>query len=59
MAFKMVVGIMKDPDSKKIYKPGDTLADSFVKKYEKAIEAGVKAGSIVEKKAAKAVKVEK
>lgn len=57
--FKMQVGVLKDPDSKKVYKPGDTLPDNFVKKYEKAIEAGVKAGSIVERKSAKAVKVEK
>lgn len=56
MAYVMKVGILKqkDKDGKvvKVYKPGDELASDFVKNNKKAIDSGVVAGSIVEKKKA-------
>ncbi len=57
MAIRVKVGVMRDvaidKDTKKrtvkkIYGPGDTLPDAFVKKNESAVISGLAAGSLVE-----------
>lgn len=49
MVYVMKVGVLRDKKAGKVYKPGDELPKELVEKSKKAIEAGVKAGTIVEK----------